>query len=301
MYLSVIIPAYNEEKRLPETLKKVRDYLISRVYEWEILIVNDGSKDKTAEVVLHTLGSSPFASGHPSHPSLDIRQPADSGHRPRSGDVPSGSFRLIDNKENKGKGAVVKQGMLEAQGEWRLFMDADNSTDISEIEKLLNFANPKSQIPTSNQISNSKSQNLENCDLNGHCDLELDAYDIIIGSRYLKTGLIKIKQPLIRRVISRFGNWLIRILLGINMADTQCGFKLFSAKSVQDIFPKQTIMRWGFDMEILAIAKYRGYQIKEVAVDWYDAEGSTVKKSAALKTLKELLIIKWNLMRGKYS
>ena len=315
MYLSVIIPAYNEEKRLPETLKKVRDYLISRVYEWEILIVNDGSKDKTAEVVLHTLGSSPFASGHPSHPSLDIRQPADSGHRPRSGDVPSGSFRLIDNKENKGKGAVVKQGMLEAQGEWRLFMDADNSTDISEIEKLWPFAKNGLGASLASSRPNQPTQPLPNSLTPGSAKSERgfdrrfaqdtpsasSKYEVIIGSRYLKTGLIKIKQPLIRRVISRFGNWLIRILLGINMVDTQCGFKLFSAKSVQDIFPKQTIMRWGFDMEILAIAKHRGYQIKEVAVDWYDAEGSTVKKSAALKTFKELLIIKWNLMRGKYS
>ena len=85
------------------------------------------------------------------------------------------------------------------------------------------------------------------------------------------------------------------------MVDTQCGFKLFSAKAAGDIFPKQSIMRWGFDMEILAIARKKGYKIKEVAVDWYDSADSTVKKSAALKTLKELFLIKWNLMKGKYS
>jgi dolichyl-phosphate beta-glucosyltransferase len=101
-------------------------------------------------------------------------------------------------------------------------------------------------------------------------------------------------------MVSRFGNFLIRILLGIKMVDTQCGFKLFSGKASEEIFPKQTILRWGFDMEILAIAIRHNYKIKEVAVDWYDDERSTVKKSAALKTLKELFIIKWNLIRGRY-
>lgn len=237
MFLSVVIPAYNEEKRLPETLKKLRDYLSRQDYEWEVLIVNDGSKDATGNVVREVI--------------KDWQ-----------------NFRLIDNKLNKGKGGVVKQGMLEAKGDWRLFMDADNSTDISEIEKLW---------PAK------------------------EGYDIIIGSRYLNKDSIKIKQPLTRRIVSRFGNWLIRILLGINMVDTQCGFKLFSAKASEDIFPRQTIERWGFDMEILAIARKMGYEIKEVAVDWYDAEGSHVKKGTAFKSLKELLIIKRNLMRKKYS
>lgn len=275
MFLSVVIPVFNEEKRLPGTLKKVRDYLNRQDYSWEVLIVNDGSKDLTAQVVEALIKDWP-------------------------------NFRLIDNKENKGKGAVVKQGMLQAKGDWRLFMDADNSTDVSEIQKLWDFANHmrnKSQNPTSNQISKPKSQigKLENCDLNGHCDLELGAYDVIIGSRYLNKDSIKIKQPLIRRMVSRIGNWLIRILLGIDMKDTQCGFKLFSAKAAEDIFPKQTIMRWGFDMEILAIAIKKGYKIKEVAVDWYDSTGSQVKKSAALKTLKELFTIKWNLLKGRYN
>ncbi len=241
MFLSVIIPAYNEEKRLPETLMKVRDYLSAQNYVWEVLIVNDGSKDKTADVASDLI--------------KDWQ-----------------GFRLIDNKENKGKGGVVKQGMLEAKGEWRLFMDADNSTDISEIDKLWPFAHNPSGF-----------------------------YDIIVGSRYLKSDSIKIKQPFLRRIVSRVGNWLIRILLGIDMKDTQCGFKLFSAKAAGGIFPKQTIMRWGFDMEILAIAIKKGYKIKEVAVDWYDSEGSQVRKSAALKTLKELFIIKGNLIKGKYS
>ncbi len=242
MHLSVIIPAYNEEKRLPGTLDKVKDYLSKQTYSWEVLIVNDGSKDQTAQAVAgHITGWN--------------------------------GFRLIDNQINKGKGGVVKQGMLEAQGDWRLFMDADNSTDISEIEKLWPF----SQATDGTQ-----------------------SYDIVIGSRYLKKDSIKVKQPIVRRIVSRFGNLLVRFLLGIDSVDTQCGFKLFSKKSAEEIFPLQTIERWAFDMEVLAIAIKHGYKIKEVPVDWYDAEGSTVKKSAALKTLRELLTIKKNMLKGSY-
>lgn len=237
MFLSVVIPAFNEQRRLPETLKKIREYLGSQDYGWEVIIVNDGSKDDTAYAVSTLIYEWP-------------------------------QFKLIDNPQNQGKGAVVKQEMLASRGDWRLFMDADNSTDISEIEKLWP------------QTKN---------------------YQIIAGSRYLEKDSIKIKQPLIRRIVSRLGNWLIRVLLGVNLKDTQCGFKLFSAKAAQEIFPEQTIMRWGFDMEILAIAIKKGYKIKEVAIDWYDAEGSQVKKIAAFKTLKELIIIKGNLMKGKYS
>lgn len=236
MFLSIIIPAYNEEKRLPETLKKVREYLNNQKYEWEVIVVNDGSTDSTPRV----------ASGL-------IKDWA--------------GFRLINNKNNQGKGAVVRQGMLEAKGDWRLFMDADNSTDISEVEKLLPFK---------------------------------DEFEVIIGSRYLNKNSIKIKQPFMRRIVSRLGNLLVRLLLGIRSADTQCGFKLFSATAAEEIFPLQQIERWGFDMEILAITIKKGYKIKEIPVDWYDAEGSQVKKSAATKTLKELMIIKRNLMRGKY-
>ena len=183
-------------------------------------------------------------------------------------------------------------------------MDADNSTDISEVEKLLKFVNPKHEYRSTKQILNSislENLNLENSDLFRISDFEFRAFDIIIGSRYLNKDSIKIKQPLMRRIVSRFGNFLIRILLDIKMADTQCGFKMISSAATEKIFPLQTIDRWGFDMEILAIAIKKGYQIKEVAVDWYDAEGSRVKKSATWKTLKELLIIKWNMIIGKYS
>lgn len=236
MYLSVVIPAYNEEKRLPSTLQKVKEYLSSQEYDWEVLIVNDGSQDYTSKVVNDLIKDWV-------------------------------GFRLIDNQENRGKGAVVKQGMLAAKGDWRLFMDADNSTDLSQIEKLWKFKNN---------------------------------FEVIIGSRYLKADSIKIKQPLGRRIISRMGNIFVRLVLGIKSVDTQCGFKLFSREAAEKIFPLQTIKRWGFDMEILAIAIRLGYQVEEVPVDWYDAEGSRVKKGAAFGTLKEILKVKRQIIKGNY-
>jgi len=273
MFLSVVIPAFNEEKRLPETLKKVKAYLEKQSYDWEVLIVNDGSRDRTAAVVSDLVGKWQ-------------------------------GFRLIDNKENRGKGAVVKQGMLEAKGDWRLYMDADNSTDISEIEKLWGFVKAEKGNEARYVDRQTENVNIGTTDVTTSRNEPrnpLTLYEIIAGSRYLKKDSIKIKQPLIRRIVSRLGNILIRTLLGIHSVDTQCGFKMFSAKATKEIFPLQTMERWGAEMEIWAIAIKKGYKVKEVAVDWYDAKGSTVRKSAALQTLKELLIIKWNLMRGKYS
>lgn len=318
MFLTVVIPAYNEAERLPKTLEKVKDYLVKQSYEWEILVVNDGSTDETVQVIeelikrwnLKAVGS-PFAFSHPSQPTT----PA-GGDRHFAQGIPSGlrsdKFRLINNKENRGKGAVVKQGMLEAKGDWRLFMDADNSTDISEIEKLWKYTASSRQHlqttgssrPSEASLPTRSASALDHAPRPARVSLEdtdsFQTYEIVIGSRYLNKDSIKIKQPFMRRFVSRMGNILVRILLGIKSVDTQCGFKLFSKKAAQDIFPLQTIDRWGFDMEILAIAIRKGYKIKEAAVDWYDAEGSQVKKSAALKTLKELWEIKINLIKRKY-
>ncbi|MCL5406901.1 MAG: glycosyltransferase family 2 protein [Patescibacteria group bacterium] len=262
MFLSVIIPAYNEEKRLPATLQKVRDYLDHQNITYEVIVVNDGSTDDTSKVSVRLIKDWP-------------------------------NFRLIDNKKNRGKGAVVKLGILEAKGDWRLFMDADGSTEISELDKFWPYVkNFKFQISNFKSISKLEFQNSS---LNENL-----SFEIIIGSRYLDKDSIKIKQPLNRRIVSRLGNLLVRILLGIKSVDTQCGFKLFSARATEKIFPLQTITRWGFDIEILAIAIKKGYKIKEVPVDWRDAAGSQVKKSAAFKTLKELIQIKWNMLKGKY-
>jgi len=236
--LSVIIPAYNEENRLPETLKACAEFLKTYDKSVEVLVVDDGSKDKTTEVA-------------------------------RNIEDQFENLRIIREQTNHGKGYAVKKGMLEARGNWRLFMDADNATPLEEIK-----------------------------DLWPHTD----EYEVIIGSRHLKTSHVVIEQPWYRRLISRAGNLLIQFLVVKDIVDTQAGFKLFSAEATKKIFSQQRIMRWGFDMEILAIAqKIYEYKIKEVPISWYNSANSRLRPIRdSYRTLKELLRIKWNLIRGVY-
>lgn len=235
-YLSIIIPAYNEEKRLPGTLEKIFHYLKKQKYSWEIVVCDDASTDKTVEKVKVLQKQMPH-------------------------------LLIIENKVNKGKGGVVKQAMLQAQGEWRLFTDADNSTPIDQIEKLLKFK---------------------------------DYFPIIIGSRHLQKGSIKTPPPWYRQVISYASNLLIQIVAVPGIKDTQCGFKLFKAEVVEKIFPLQTIERWSFDIELLALARKLGYDIKEVAVDWYNSPESKVRAIRALgRSLLELIKIWWRLRKIK--
>lgn len=234
-YLSVIIPAYNEEKRIAATAKDISSYLQKQKYTSEIVVIDDGSADQTVEIV-NSLGL-PY-------------------------------LRVIDNKENHGKGYVVRQAMLEVKGEYRLFMDADNSTKIVEIEKFWPYFK--------------------------------EGYDIVIGSIEVKGSKIEEKAAWYRRALGKLSKILIRFMLIWEIHDTQRGFKCFTAKSVETIFPKQTIERWGFDMEILLIAKKQGFKIKELPVRWVNPEGSKVTLGSYISTLRELLKIKWNNLRGKY-
>lgn len=239
VYLSVVIPAYNEEKRILPTLKSVTDFLKEQNYQSEVIVVDDGSRDGTIKAV------SSFEAGSG---KLDVK--------------------MIRNNQNHGKGYVVRKGVLAAEGQCVLFMDADNSTKISQIKKLLPF---------------------------------IKEFPVVIGSRYLQAGSIKIKQPLTRRILSRIGNLLIRIILGLNFVDTQCGFKLLEQKAGKKIFDKMTLDRWGFDFEMLALAKKYHFPAKEVAVDWYDDKKSQFKFSQMFRTLGELVKIRMNLWNGKYN
>lgn len=237
-YLSVVLPAYNEEKRIIPSLERRHNYLDKQDYNYELLIVNDGSTDSTKELVAEKIKNWPH-------------------------------FKLAGYEINKGKGGAVKQGMLEANGSWRLFMDVDESVPINEIERFWPY--------TKN-------------------------YEIIIGSRYIEGGKITKKQPLIRRFISRGGNLLIQALVAWGIKDTQCGFKLFSEHAAKEIFPMQSMERWSFDMELVAIAKKHGYKIKEVPVVWEEEAGSKVQAAkAAARTLRDLFVIWWNKISGKYN
>jgi len=237
VFLSVIIPAYNEADRIGKTLGSVDSYLRQQSYTYEIIVVNDGSRDSTAEIV-------------------------------RALEKEMKNLRLIYNSENKGKGAVVKQGMLEARGKIRLFMDADNSTTIDQAERM---------IPEFNR-----------------------GYDIVIGSRRIEGAVIAVHQPWLRELIGRIFNLIVRIIAGIPMSDTQAGFKAFSEKAAKDIFPRQTLMRWAFDVELLAIARRRGYKIKEVPITWVNDPKTHVKVSGMAKMLFEVMRVRFNLMRGVY-
>lgn len=245
--LSIIIPAYNESKRLPKTLRGILEYSskLASKNGWniEIVIADDGSKDNTVEVAQEIWNN--FADKNGLY------------------------FQINSVTQNQGKGATVKRGMLESKGKWRLFADADNSTPIEELDKMLPY---------------------------------LDKYDVVIGSRYLIPGSIKNQQPWQRRLLSRISNLVIQTLILPGIIDTQCGFKMFSDKATQTIFPKQSMSGWSFDIEVLAITKKQGYKIKEVGVDWYDVGDSRLRAiHAAVKSFRDLLIIWRNSISGKYN
>jgi len=222
-------------KRLPKTLKIINDYFASHDYSYEIVVVDDGSEDQTAQKIK----------------SLHYKK-----------------LKVLSYKVNRGKGYAVNYGVTRAGGEFILFADADNSTPFEQIGGLLEYTNDK---------------------------------DVIIGSRYIRGSNIIIKQPLSRRIGARIGNLIIRMVLLPRVRDTQCGFKMFRKEAAREIFSRQTIWRWGFDIEILYIAKKLGYKIKEVPVDWYNDEGTKIQSPLVfLSTLSELFRIKLNSVQGKY-
>lgn len=238
MYLSIVIPACNEEKSIGKTLKSIDEYLRPKNYDYEILVLNDGSKDRTAQLV-------------------------------KSLEPEIKGLRLIDNQKNHGKGYVVKQGMLESKGDLRLFTDADNSTNISHFDKFVPYIN--------------------------------EGYDVIIGSIAVKGHRVASgSEPVWRRVAGKMGNLFIQVLAVPGIKDTQRGFKLFTAKAVKDIFPRLTISRWGFDVEVLALARKFGYRIKELPVDWKNDPNSHVGLKAYAQVLMETMSVRKNLITGKY-
>lgn len=236
IYLSVVIPAYNEEKRLPKTLREIDQYLSRQDYSYEIIVVSDGSKDKTVEVVKRLIS--------------EVRH-----------------LRVIDRRENRGKGYSVKEGMLAAQGQYRLFTDADNSTSIDQVEKMWPFFK--------------------------------QGYEVVIGSRDIKGAVIAVPQMWWRRRLGDIFNLLVQAIVGLwGIWDTQCGFKGLTAEAAEKIFPKVKIERFAFDPEILIIAKGLGYRIKEVPVTWINDAESKVKFIWMVQMLIDLLKIRWDIIRG---
>jgi glycosyltransferase involved in cell wall biosynthesis len=237
--LSIIVPALNEEERLPTTLEKIRTYLVSSGRSAEVIVVDDGSTDGTSEVVDKARQSFP-------------------------------QVRRISNPTNHGKGFAVRQGMLEARGEFALFTDADLSTPIEEAEKLLAAIKKN------------------------HCDGA-------IGSRALDRSLIQIHQSTAREFGGILFNGFVRLLTGLPFCDTQCGFKAFRRPQCRILFEQQRIIGFGFDPEILFLAKRHGLKFIEVPVRWSHDEGSKVKFfKDGMAMVAELWKIRRNTSAGLY-
>jgi len=235
---SIVIPAYNEQARIGATLERVLSFVRSQGWDAEIIVVNDGSRDKTAEIVQSFAAKEPI-------------------------------LHLVENPGNRGKGFSVRHGMLQARGRIVLFSDADLSSPIEESLKL--FAA-----------------------LDGGAD-------IAIGSRWLRAEMQTQRQPLHRQLFGRIFNLMLRITLGLQFADTQCGFKAFKRAAVQAIFPWQKIERWGFDPEILFLARKFGFDVEEVPVHWGHSGGARINPFIdGARMFQEMLRVRWYSLTGKY-
>ncbi len=240
MYLSVVIPAYNEEKRIGKTLQRVHQYLSNQPFDWEILVALDGSIDNTWGLV------SAFAEDKP-------------------------AVRYINRTENRGKGYTVREGMMAAKGEIRLFTDADNSTDIAHFDLMK---------PLFEQ---------------GH--------EVVIGSRDSKDapGAIQAApQPFYKRLLGNLANLFIQAMAVPGIWDTQCGFKAFTATATERVFPLARLDHWGLDFEALAIARRCGYPIGIVPANWINDSGTHVRLVDYPRTLLEAIRIRLNLLTGAY-
>lgn len=244
VFLSIVIPAYNEERRLPPSLDKIVAYLAQQPYTSEILVVENGSTDATTQAV------QAFIDAHPDQ---------------------TGKIRLALLHSSPGKGAAVKCGMLAAQGEYRFICDADLAMPIEEISKFL----PPVHAPRS--------------------------FDIAIASRELPDA-IRYNEPTYRHVMGRVFNFLVRLLAVPGIQDTQCGFKMFTREAALRLFPLQRINGWGFDVEVLYIARQHGMTLIEVPINWYYQDDSRVRPvHDTINMLRELLKIRRNGRAGHYA
>ena len=236
---SLILPAYNESERIAATLDRILAHVAERNWKAEVMVVNDGSTDATAEIVCRYIVAHPMV-------------------------------RLLENPGNRGKGYSVRNGMLHGRGDVLLFSDADLSSPISESDKL--FA------------------------------AIAEGTDIAIGSRWLNSELQIKRQPLYRQVFGRIFNLVLRLILRLNFKDTQCGFKAFTSRAARTLFPLQKIERWGFDPELLYLARKMRFSVREVPIAWSHREGTRINPLRdGIRMFGEVLKIRWNALTGKYS
>ncbi len=232
--VSIVIPAFNEEKRLSATLTRIHEYLRARVWDFaEIVVVDDGSSDGTVAV------------------------------------AECGGARVLRNPTNRGKGCAVRRGMLDARGDWALLTDADLSTPIEELEKLWSAAESRRAA-------------------------------VAIGSRALDRALVGVHQPFAREAMGRAFNLVMRLVTGLRFRDTQCGFKLFEARAAREIFRRQRLDGFGFDVEALVIARELGYGAVEVPVRWNDVRGTKVSLFGGFNAFLDLAHVRRNQWKRYY-
>lgn len=230
-FLSVVIPAYNEEKRLGQTLRRISGFLSEKGYSFEIIVVDDGSSDGTESISRES----------------GMREPV---------------LKVLSNGINRGKGFSVRRGMNEASGRFVLFTDADLSTPIEELGKLERAVR--------------------------------DGADIAIGSRSIPGSEVKVPQPFYRVLMGKTFNLFVRSIVIRGLVDTQCGFKLFKGECLRDVLPEMKVDGFSFDVELLYIARRKGYRIKEVPVVWLDCRDSKVRPFRdSARMFFELVYMKW--------
>jgi len=238
--ISIIIPAYNEEKRLPIALRQVIHYLRRGGWPFaEILVVDDGSTDATVWVAEQI--------------QADYKD-----------------LRVLRNPGNRGKGYAVRHGMLQCRGEWALFTDADLSAPIEELETLWDA-------------------------------IQRDGAQVAVGSRALDRRLIGVHQSWFRENGGRVFNLVMRLITGLPFHDTQCGFKLFEARAAREIFRRQLLDGFGFDVEVLFIGRRLGYREIEVPVRWSDVAGTKVSTWRGLAAFLDPLRVRWYQITGRYA
>jgi dolichyl-phosphate beta-glucosyltransferase len=246
-YLSVIIPAFNEQVRIAESLEKIDQFLSRQNFSSEVIVVDDCSNDFTYDVVRQFISSRP-------------------------------TYRVIRNEENFGKGHSLKRGMAVARGQIRLFSDADLSTPIEEVTNFLEA------IKQPNEQNN------------------LDRFDVVIGSRRVQGAKVEVRQPIFREAAGRIFSLLVRASTVRGFIDTQCGFKMFTADAAEKIFPRLTVPGFGFDVELLFIAKrVLGLKVKEAPVVWMDSPLTRVRMvQDSTIMFTDLLRVHWNYFKKRY-
>jgi dolichyl-phosphate beta-glucosyltransferase len=234
-FLSIVVPAYNEAGRIRDTLERLCHFKKSQPYSIELMVVDDGSTDQTVETVAE------FS-----------------------------DVRLVRNDRNHGKGFTVRHGVLEARGEFVLFTDADLSTPIEEVDKLLSA-------------------------------LQTSGADAAVGSRALNRELIGIHQPWFRDMAGRFFNVLVRVFTGLKLHDTQCGFKLFKRSSTRRAFERMRVEGFGFDPELLFLIERGGGRLVEVPVRWNDSPATKVRfLRDSTRMFLDLIALRWRAFTGEY-